>query len=66
MKTGNLSRDNTIERLSDEEDRLALLEMAKEENNPKFYRHILKLVEDARKYHKYEKSKKTHKSPSVA
>lgn len=66
MKTGNLSRDNTIERLSDEEDRLALLEMAKEENNPKFYSHVLKLVEDARKYHKYKKPKKTHKSPSAA
>ncbi len=66
MKITKSLRDTTIKRLSDEEDRLALLEMAKKENNPKHFEAVVKVVDAARKYHKYQEQKKTCRSTPVA
>ncbi|MCY3823358.1 MAG: hypothetical protein OXG62_05765 [Nitrospinae bacterium] len=66
MKITKSLRDTTIKRLSDEEDRLALLEMAKKENNPKHYEAVVKVVDAARKYHKHQQQKKIYKPTSAA
>ncbi|MCY4382880.1 MAG: hypothetical protein OXE44_06995 [Nitrospinae bacterium] len=66
MKITKSLKDTTIKRLSEEEDRLALLEMAKEENDPKHYEAAVKVVDAARKYHKHQEKEKTCKSTSVA
>lgn len=66
MKITKSLRDTTIKRLSEEEDRLALLEMAKNENDPKHYEAVVKVVDAARKYHKYQEQEKICKSTSVA
>ncbi len=66
MKITKSLRDTTIKRLSEEEDRLALLEIAKKENDPKHYEAAVKVVDAARKYHNYQEQEKTCKSTSVA
>lgn len=66
MKITKSLRDTTIKRLSDEEDRLALLEMAKKENDPRHYEAVVKVVDAARKYHEHQGQKKTCKSTPVA
>lgn len=66
MKITKSLRDTTIKRLSDEEDRLALLEMAKKENDPRHYEAVVKVVDAARKYHRHQGQKKTGRSTPVA
>ena len=66
MKITKSLRDTTIKRLSEEEDGLALLEMAKKENDPKHYEAVAKVVDAARKYHKYQEQEKACSSTSVA